>query len=732
MRCIKTDAFRKALLGLGTLALGLTANAEIIELPNTMKFDLNDETGEAICTYFMKYTYDHDGDAPIPDEVTWEGKTYPVVGIGYHACINNGGLKKLMLGKNIRFMEEQAVYGSNALEEVVFNDALETIGLGAFQGCTSLKSLTLPSSVKTIGDYAFMQCPFETFTIPASVDSIGNNPFRAGTKLQSIELEEGTTKFKIVDGALLTADGKRLITLPAGNGLTEYTTPAGVTLIGPHSIRNNPTLEKITITEGVEEIGEYSMGAMPNFVEVSIPASVTSIGAAAFYYNAKLAIVNVAQGSPFTFNDGYFYGNEGKLLLFSLTRSGDIEVPDGVEEIGDYAFYYMSGLTGVKLPDSVKKIGRGAFATNAGLRTFDFGSSLEYIGVSAFQSSGSLQEVVLPASMKVIDDQAFTYCYAINNLKLNEGLEELGKMAFYGDYSFSELTIPGTVKTWRDATFYNCSGLNTVVIEEGVTEIPPLAFDWDAAIEKVTLPESLLVIGNAAFAWCKALSEMNMPAGVVSIENSAFQGTALTELVIPEGVTVITEFTFASMKSLETLDLHDNIEIIESHGIHANDNLREVNLGKSLKYLGASGVSLCPLITHLVFPETLVEFGEYAINYNTGMTDLYVMNPDPVQLEYDFFDPEAYAFPGYEKIKLHVPEGSLEAYENAPIWNKFTTIVADVQVGVSAVNPDARVISTKIYDLNGNQVERTEFGKVYVKVMVFEDGTSKAIKVLGE
>lgn len=731
---MKTNAFRRILLGLGVMTLGLTANAEIIELPNTMKFDINDETNEAICTYFMKYTYDHDGEAPIPDDVTWEGKTYKVIGIGSKACINNSGLKKLILGKNIRFMDEQAVYGSSALEEVIFNEALETIGVQAFQGCSALKSLTLPASVKTIGDYAFMSCPFETFTIPATVDSIGNNPFRAGTKLKSITLAPGTTKFKIADGALLSGDGKRLITVPAGNGLTEYTTPAGVLLIGPHSIRNNPTIEKITISNGVEEIGEYSMGAMGNLQEVTIPASVKTIGAAAFYYNAKLTTVNVASGSPFFMKDGFFYGDGGKLIVFSLLRTGEVEIPSGAEVIGDYAFYYMSGMTGVKLPATVKRLERGAFATNSGLKSFDFGTNLEYIGVSCFQSCSNLESVELPASMRVLDNQAFTYCSGIKNLKLNQGLEVIGDMAFYGDNGIVDLTIPGSVKQWENASFYQCKGLKTVVIEEGVTEIPGLAFDWDDGLESVKLPESLRVIGASAFDWCKSLKELNMPSGVTQIGGSAFQGTALTELTIPEGVKVIDSFSFASMKQLVTLKLHDGIERIEDHGIHACDNLLEVNLGNTLTYIGDRGVSLNPKITHLVFPKTLVEFGEYSINYNTGMTDLYVMNPDPVHLEYDFFDPEAYAFPGYEKIKLHVPEGSLDAYEKAPIWNKFTSIVADIKLddSINEVNADAKVISTKIFDLNGNEVADTEFGQVYVKVMIFDNGSSVAVKVVGQ
>lgn len=733
MRNFNPNLFRIGIVGLGMLTAALGAQAEVIQLPNTMKFDLNPETGEAVCTFFMSYAFNHDGLADIPDEIEWEGATYQVVGIGSKACINNGGLKKLVLGANIRYMDEQAVYGSSALEEVVFNDVIETIGVQAFQGCSALTSLELPPSVTTICDYAFMSCPFETFTIPATVETIGNNPFRAATKLREIQLGEGTTNFKIQDGALLTADGSRLITVPAGNGLTEYTTPEGVYLIGPHSIRNNPTLEKINISEGTVEIGEYSMGAMANLAEVNIPASVNEIGPAAFYYNSKLTTVNVADGSPFTMEDGFFFGEDGKKIIFSLLRTGEVTVPSGVETIGEYAFYYMSGMTGVTLPSTVKRIERGAFATNSNLESFDFGQGLEYIGISAFQNCSKLAKVELPSSMKVLDNQAFTYCSGITELSLNQGLEVIGDMSFYGASGLTTLTIPGTVSDWRNASFYQCSNLQTVVIEEGVTEIPGLAFDWDSAIEKVTLPESMRVIGNASFAWCRALKEMNMPAGVISIEESAFQGTALTELTIPEGVTVLTEYTYASMKDLVNLTLHDNIESIESHAIHACDNLLDINLGKSLKFLGDRGVSLNPKLTHLVFPATLVEFGEYSINYNTGMTDLYVMNPDPVALEYDFFDPETYAFPGYEMITLHVPAGSLSDYESAPIWNKFLTIVDDVEIdGIDSIGAGLNVIAEKIYDMNGNEVRETEFGQVYVKRMILDNGRAVTVKVLGK
>ncbi|MBQ4143128.1 MAG: leucine-rich repeat domain-containing protein, partial [Thermoguttaceae bacterium] len=153
----------------------------------------------------------------------------------------------------------------------------------------SASSVIIPLSidglpVTSIGKRAFYECnSLTSVTIPNSVTSIGGGPFAACDKLTEIYVSARNTHFKSVDGILFSADGKTLIQVPRGKGLTEYTIPDGVTSIGKDAFCGCSSLTSVTIPHSVTSIGNWAFSWCASLTSVTIPNSVTSIGDKAFH-----------------------------------------------------------------------------------------------------------------------------------------------------------------------------------------------------------------------------------------------------------------------------------------------------------------------------------------------------------------------------------------------------------------------------------------------------------------
>ena len=148
----------------------------------------------------------------------------------------------------------------DGLTSITIPGSVTSIGMSAFSCCTGLTSITIPSSVTSIGDGAFGQCTgLTSVTIPSSVTSIGDGAFSWCSSLTSIIVDGANTKYKSVDGVLMSKYGSTLLVYPAGKAATSYAIPNGVTTIS-----------------------REAFGYCVNLTSITIPGSVTSIGVSAF------------------------------------------------------------------------------------------------------------------------------------------------------------------------------------------------------------------------------------------------------------------------------------------------------------------------------------------------------------------------------------------------------------------------------------------------------------------
>ena len=346
----------------------------------------------------------------------------------------------------------QNLYVNNQLvTDLVIPDGVTHIGDAAFMGFHGIKSLTLPASVVSIGKKAFCRSKLEKVTIPATVKQIGLAAFEGDNEMTSLTISEGVAEISPAAFADCLS-------------LTKVSIPSSVKTIGNFAFRWCDSMEELTIANGVENIGEWAFFQCEKIKNVSVPSSVKTIGRSAFTACKNLKTVNLVEGlesiDRYAFenctsleslhipasvkyigrnvvedchnlktlsvatDNSIYNSRDGSNMIFdnetnTIIAAGlDAEIPNDIDEIGDYAFAYFSDRQSFIIPNGIKTIGNSAFLHCWSLHTITIPESVAYIGHNTFDSCDGLKEVIALASdpCKIEDDAFFVNNYKNANL----------------------------------------------------------------------------------------------------------------------------------------------------------------------------------------------------------------------------------------------------------------------------------------------------------------------------
>ena len=376
------NSLRALCLSLAVL-LSLPMLAVEVEIGG-INYDLNAVAKQA--TVIAWYGVEYSGEVVIPESVEHEGTAYSVTSIGESAFEDCSGLTSVTIGNSVTSIREYAFSYCSGLTSVSIGNSVTSIGSQAFYCCSGLTSVSIPNAVTSIGKEAFSGCSgLTSVTIPNSVKSVEDFVFNGCSRLATVII------------------------------------PNSVTSIGLGAF--------------------YSCSALTS---VTIPNSVTSIESNAFDYCPGLTSIVVEEG-----NTVYDSRNNCNAIIETASNTLHIGckttvIPNSVTSIGDYAFYYCSGLTSVTIPNSVTTIGIGAFTICRGLTSVSIGNSVTSIGDYAFWCCDGLASVTIGNSVENIGSRAFAdcpelldvYCYA-------ENVPSTESNAFDGSYpEYATLHVP--------------------------------------------------------------------------------------------------------------------------------------------------------------------------------------------------------------------------------------------------------------------------------------------------
>ncbi len=651
----------------------------------------------------------------VPDELAYEGTSYPVVGIGASACANNSLLTTATLGANVTTIEDQAFSACGNLREVTLPAGLKNIRQQAFYNCKKLAAPALPEGLESIGNFAFWSNNVPTqINLPASLTHIGSNPWGVSTSLATYTIGDGAEHYAVVDGVLFTKDMTRLISYPTACPNETYTVPEAVKVIANNSMRNNSFLKSVTLNEGLDTIatGAFNVGRLTS---ISIPESVRYIAQQAFVSNSGMQEYIVAEGNQkYRAINKFLCTKDGKTLLNGVNIP-EIIVPESIDTVASYAFYKMTNITNVKLSNT-KVVGQSAFYQDMMISELDLGQGLDSICTMAFMYCSSVKSITFPSTFRAIANrQAFLGCSSLESATFNEGIERIGDAAFMLCSSLKKITIPGTVTKWGNAIFNNCAGLTEIEFCDGLTEIGSSVVAYCNGLTKVKIANSVKNIQDFAFGDCSGIQEINIPTSLETVGDAAFQNVPLNrDLELPEAVTKVgnNSFTYSGIKSLKTNAALTNI----GNYAFGGNEMTTLELNEGLESIGLGAFASCPGLSVLVVPSTVTTLGDAFANGCEALTEIHNLATTPQALT---GDPVSESL--YETCKLIVPMDAVEAYKAADFWKKFRIIEGSTGIA-DIILPDSEI--REIYNLSGIRLDKLTHG---VNIVRYSDGSVRKI-----
>ncbi len=582
-----------------------------------------------------------------------EDKTATVTGMG--SCED----KELIIpssidGYTVRGIARYAFMHTN-ISKVIIADSVTGIAAFAFEGCYNLTSVTIGSSVVSIGNYgygyeggAFSYCYslVEIYNKSSLTIEPGSREHgEIGRYAKNVYTEKGGSKLSTDDDGFIVyndGDEKMLvgymgnqtkITIPStttsinsyafykDDYLSEVTIPSSVTSVGEKAFYDcsietltapaiadfdffGDKLKTLVITDG-ESIGEDAFSSCSSLSEVTIHSSVTSMGKSAFYKCSSLT--SVYYGGTIDEWAQIWFGNYSanplcyaKNLYINNRLVTEANITTATK-INYYAFAGYASLTSVTIGKGVTSIERGAFYDCSGLTSVEIPDSVTSIGSSAFSDCYNLISVTIGASVKSIygdryGEYAFDECYSLVEVYNKSSLNITAGSRTYGSvagYAMNVYTKEGGSKLSTDDDGF-------VIYTDGNEK---MLVGYTGNQTEITIPSTVTSIHDFALYRCNIVTSVTIPDGVTSIGEAALRECKnLLSVTIGNGVTSIERIAFDECSSLASVTIGNGVTSIGEYAFYKCYHLVEIYNKSSLTITPGSEdngyVGLCALAVY--------------------------------------------------------------------------------------------------------------------------------------
>ena len=651
--------------------------------------------------------------------------------IGGYAFTGNKSLKSVNIPAKVKTIETQA-FNSCGLTDLVIQEGVQAIGYNTF-GSNSLRNLTLPSTIKSIGNYAFLyNNNLQSITCNAvTPPTLGDNAFY-GSNIQEVKVPlasiaayrkaYGWKDFsnyyggeEIIDGVAYRIDDKGAYVQAAYMTESEVSLAENVAFegaqyplykIADNAFAGNGSITLVTVPATVEAIGSNAFDGvtypiikikattppvlaskLPMLSAIVPPASVKAYKAANYWKEMTIIgegknDIEVTTSATVDLTEAIM--TQAKITPASVT-SIKVHGPLTNDDIINALNTNMRSCYAIDLSDAeIEALPDGAFNGKIGLLEITLPAGLKAIGNNAFNGCFALRnEVTIPAGVETIGSYAFAGC---RNAKFNPALPET--LTAIGDYAFQNcanlyaVTLPASLQTIGDHAF-EASNVQEAVLPAGLKTIGAYAFRKCSNITRVTLPDGLTTLGEGAFQQCEALvtADLMNPMEITSIPRYAFDGcSGLRNVYLPFFIEAVGDYAFRGCASLRQIQFVAPTKTIGAYAFSGCRSLKSLDLFKCENFttIGSYAFSGCTSLKSLNLPKSLETIGEYAFSGCQAISVISSPSLVPPTIANES------ALNGIDKdvCVLTMPKSVYLDYFRAPYWGQFVEYTASVLVGV--------------------------------------------------
>ena len=570
-------------------------------------------------------------DAPaelvIPATVTnsGTGKTYTVTTIGYKAFFLCSQITSITLPDTIRVIGDYAFqtgWGSNnKITAMNLPEGLEEIGVYALNGIQV--DFRLPASLKRIGNYAFNNTGITEVHFGDAIEAVGDRAFFGCTKLVKAEV---TKESQNSEGLYLMCTA----------------------------------LADVTVEDGVTSLPENCFFDCSSLTSITLPESVTELGKSVFYGCDLSSLDFLNTGSVTTLGDFCFAGND---------NLHDIVIPDSVTYVGANQFYWCKYVAHITFGANVAYVGKDVMST------FFIDPSVTKVvpEVRSATAGAAVRRSGYVGAMTRDGVNFDVYCgstFVVNGLTyMPISATEVQVTGYDESTVFGVVTIPETVTCEGDETVYT------------VTSVADKLFSQKYNITEVHLPDTITTVGERSFDQIHGLNYINIPKSLTTatgIQPFGYGGWDNLEagewlvdtLYVPASLETWNQCAFSGNK-YTTAVLEDGLHMVGSYGISNNAKLTDVKMASTVQFLKNNAFSSCEALESIELPEGLLYIGDQAFQGDPLKSVTL-----PSSLKYvgtQAFESLKYDYSTYPAIATYVgaPEITLGGGVTGLGWNAF-------------------------------------------------------------
>lgn len=342
----------------------------------------------------------------------------------------------------------------------------------------------------------------------------------------------------------------------------------------------------------------------------------------------------------------------------------------------------------------------GLFRNNTHVRSLTTGVNMRYVGSGICRGCKNLRWVSLGTGLKELGRGAFALCFGLDSVSYNAidcHVDQANSDVWLGCYNLRRLHLGDSVRAIPERFMSSCSALDCELhLPQSLRVIGVRAFDDCSNLRgKLILPPRLDSISTSAFAGMNSIDTLVIQSRLLQIPSDEhlvfYHSINPVDVIVDSQVIALPTCIFNRFYGMRSLQLPNHLEVLPAQMCIYDSNLHQIRLPDSLRIISRSAFYECGLwsieipslavmienyafaynnnLAEVTMGQSIKFIGDYAFVADSALRTITMLSPEPPRIfEHTFGELDL------DLITILVPLGAVQAYRRAPLWNRFPNI----------------------------------------------------------